>query len=204
MRKLYHIIIILTLIGCSSSKSDKLKSDLTAINVFEDSEIRDLSIILKFFNEQICTTQQIDIGQTNDCYKSFFERMEKAGETGNIEIKIPFSEQQKMYESISDSTFNQIWSFGKSWNRDSPDTLKYLGLRYDGKYAEFLKTLGKENKVIEVYYEAFEASGAISPSMVAGLLMNYEVYDIHDIRIKLIVAIHYLTMNDQYERKEKY
>src|SRR5690606_37030705 len=122
----------------------------------------------------------------------------------NFEIKIPFSEQQKLYDSISDSTFNQIWCLGKSWKRDSPDTLKHIGLRYDGKYSEFLKSFGKENKVIQGDYQTFEDAGAISPSMVAGLLFNYEDYDVRDIRIKLIVAIHYLTMSDQNERKEEY
>jgi hypothetical protein len=179
-----------------------LQSNLTTIQVFKDSEIQDLSIILNFFNKQICKTPQVVIARIDDCYKSFFERMKKTGETGNIEIKIPFIEQQKMYETISDSTFNQIWYLGKSWNTDSTATLKHLGLRYNGKYADFLKKTGKENKVIESYYKSFEASGAISPPMVAGLLMNYKVYEVQDIRIQLIVAIHYLTMNDQYKRKE--
>lgn len=87
---------------------------------------------------------------------------------------------------------------------NSPDTLKYLDLRTDGKYAEFLKKLGKENEVVQEYYEELQASVGISPGMAAHLLMNPEDYDVNDVRVKLLVAIHYLTMNDQYERNETY
>ena len=32
----------------------------------------------------------------------------------------------------------------------------------------------------------------------------YNQYDVRDPRIRLVVAIHYLTLNDQFERKDKY
>ncbi len=189
--------------GCITSKSE-LKADLIISNVFDDAEIRDLSKILTFFDEQICIVQQIDNSRIKDCYQAYFERMKKAAKTGNIEIKIPFEEQQKMYSNMDESTFRQIWYFGKNWRRNLPDTIKSIGLKCDGKYAEFLKIVGNENNVIKEYYESLKACGDISPTMVADLMMNYKNYDINDVKIRLIIAIHYLTMNDQYERKEKY
>lgn len=204
MKRIYQIIALIVLIGCSTTSQEDLKSNSTITTVFNESEIRDLTKILEFFNEQICATQQVDIIKLSDCYQSFFKRMAEAEKTGNIEIKIPFEEQQNLYNQINESTFNEIWNFGKSWNRNSPDTLKYIRFRYNGKYVKFLKELSNDDKIIKNYHDSFEAAGDISPSMIAGLLMNYDYYNINDLRVRLVVAVHYLTMNDQYERKEKY
>ena len=40
--------------------------------------------------------------------------------------------------------------------------------------------------------------------MIAHLLKNYEYYKISDVRVRFIIAIHYLTLNDFLKRKEKY
>ncbi len=204
MKRIYQIIALLILVGCSGTNQEHLESNSTVTGVFNKSEIQDLAKILKFFDEQICATQQVDISKLSDCYQSFFERMEEAEKTGSIEIKIPFSEQQNLYRQINDSTFNEIWHFGKSSYRNSPDTLRSISLKYNSKYVNFLKELGTDDKIIKNYYDNFKASGGISPSMVASLLVNYDNYNINDIRVRLVIAIHYLTMNDQFERKEKY
>ncbi len=204
MKKIYQIIALLVLIGCSTSNREKLESNSTITTVFNKSEIRDLTKILEFFNEQICAAQNVDKNNLLDCFQSFFMRLAEADQTGSIEIRIPYEEQQNMYKQISDSTFNQIWLFEKIWNRHSTDTLKHINYKYDGKYVEFLSALSKEDEVIRNYYENFKALRGISPSMVAELVKNYDFYNINDIRIRLVVAIHYLTMNDQFERNEKY
>lgn len=204
MRKIYQIFVLLLLISCSNTTQEKLASNPTLVEVFENSEIQDMSIILEFFNEQICLNQETVENNVIDCYQNFFKRMYQAEKTGYIDLKIPYPEQQKLYNQISDSTFNQIWSFGKRWTINSQDTLKYIEFTYDGKYVNFLKELGEENDVIKRYYDSFRSVGGIGPAMVADLLINYDSYNVKDIRIRLVVAIHYLTMNDQGYRKEKY
>jgi hypothetical protein len=100
------------------------------------------------------------------------------------------------------------------WERDSPsgtfkysDTLKYIDYnRINSKYPKFLKELGKEYELIKNYSESLETSGGISPIMIGDILIikKHHQYDLNDIRLQLVLAIHYLTLNDQYERKEKY
>ena len=148
MKKFYQIIALVILIGCSGSNQENLESNSTAINIFNKSEIRDLTRILEFFNKQICTNQHLDKNNLNDCYQSFFERISEVEKIGNIEIKISFDEQKKMYAQLNDSTFNQIWTFSKGVNQFSNDTLQQIEIKYDCKYVDFLNQLGKDYDVI--------------------------------------------------------
>ena len=202
----FIIAFLLILGSCTYDTERKLNSNLTVTDCFTQEEIKDLTKLLDFFNEQICVSNAIDKKEIIKCYDSFIKRMSETAETGNFEIKIPFAKQREIYNQISDSLFNQIWCFGKTWRRDSPDTLKSIDYRIDGKYMKFLKELGKEYELAKNYSETLELAYGISPSMVGDILMIKEryQYDLKDIRLQLVMAVHYLTMNDKYERKEKY
>ena len=205
MKKIIYIIISTILISCSTSESIELKSNKTISETFNESEIKDLQIIFDFFNGQICDSKKMDYDSLNECYEKYCSEIRKQQKLGNeFNIKVNFEQQIEMYKKVNKSTFNQIWGLSKSWNYKTSDTLKYLGLNTIGKYNVFLKKYGEENKPIFDYYENFNATGDISPSMNASLIMQYELYDISDLRTKLIIAIHYLTLNDQNTRNEKY
>jgi hypothetical protein len=190
--------------GCTET-SDSLENNKTVKRNFQESEIKDLKRILDFFETQIC---EIDGGNGADvlqCYRNFFVRLDSAEASGNIDPKISFAQQLDLYTQLSDSTFNDIWYFSMVVKRaqTSYDTLKSVTYN-DGKYAAFLKDVGRTHNAVGKYYSAFEAAGDLSPSMVALLLKLYNDYDITDIRIRLIIAVHYLTLNDQFKRREKY
>lgn len=201
MKKISQILVLIILVSCSNNNHQELKSSQIAKSVFTNNEIRDLKIIMDFFTEQISDSEYKNNGE---CYQRFFERMKNNSDSGIFEIKIPFENQTQMYEKISDTTFKNIWVLNKSWKRDSPHTLKHIGIKYDCKYVDFLELLGKEYEVVSNYYKGFMSCGDICPTMVADVLINYDQYDIQDERIRLLIAIHYLTLNDQYKRKEKY
>ncbi len=82
--------------------------------------------------------------------------------------------------------------------------MKYLLLKHEGAFEIFLSNLAKENKGIEYYHTTLIKTGDITPSMVSNILINYKYYNIQQPEIRLIIAIHYLTLNDQYHRKEPY
>ncbi len=204
MKLTLQILIYLILaIGCSAATND-FKSDKTINKIFNKDEIKDLETLVNFFENQICLGQNIDTQNKQDCYERFFNHMVQCEKTGEVILNISFDEQKNIYNKISKSTFNQIWAFGKTWEYNSTDTLKYLYFNEKGKYIKFLKEFGQDNKFVKGYYDTFELIGDISPSMFAEIIMRYKEFDISDARFRLLLAIHYLTVNDDYERKEKY
>ena len=203
MRQIILLILLSTIISCSP-KDEKIGNNLTIKSVFNSSEIKDLEKILMFFETQICQNENGFTENVQNCYQSFFIRMEKAEEIGSIDLKISFKSQQRLYKEIDSATFNQIWIFNRSWKKNSPDTLKSMTYNYNGKFVRFLETFAKEDEVVKEYYTSFQSAGDIGPSMVASLQKLHKDYDTHDMRIRLLIAIHYLTLNDQYLRMEKY
>jgi hypothetical protein len=185
------------------SKKNQLSDNKTFQQTFSQNEIQYLQLLFDFFNENICPAYET--AKLTDCYTEFFKRMEEWAETDEIRLEIPFEKQEKIYENISEETFQEIWGFGKRWNsREVPqDYYRMVHYSPTGKYFEFLKKVGKNDQVIRNYYEIVDVTGDITPSLIAGLLLNYNHYNIQDIRVKFIIAIHYLTLNDQFERKEK-
>lgn len=202
--KIFQLITILFLINFSAKSQERLNDNSTIKTVFNEIEIQDLETILIFFDNKICETENIDKSNILDCYLSFFERMAKSENAGIIEFRIPFNEQENIYKSINQTTFDEIWTFGKNWKRETNQAFKYLTYNLKGKYAKYLEKLGIENRIIKTYIESLYAAGDISPSIFANVLMGYKNYDITNSQIRLMIAIHYLTLNDQNNRTEKY
>jgi len=192
------MLLSLTLAG------QDLSSDRTINAVFNKNEIIDLQKILNFFDKQICTIVQGENKNINKCYISYLEQLYNDRESGNIKISIPFDEQKNIYKKLSDSTFFQIWSFNKYWYHNNLDTLRGIELNRHGKYAKYLKLVGLDYVQFNEYYEELQECGDMCPTMTTEVLVNYKDYKISDVRVKLFLAIHYLTLNDKWTRKEKY
>jgi hypothetical protein len=194
--------VFTSLFGCD--RGEKKLSEISEINeVFTHTEIEDLELLYNFFCESICLDNNESI---INCYKTFLKSCgDSAEQNGSLFLPFSFDKQLDLYQQFSDSTFHQIWSFGKSWNRkENSDTLKYVYYKWDGKFHEFLRITSKETKFSKQYLEAWEAAGDISPTLIAGITHNHDQFDLRDLRVRFILAIHFLTLNDSYKRKEKY
>jgi hypothetical protein len=200
MKQLFIIGIILGLTNCSVGQS-RLEDDRTIKKSFSESEVQDLQLLYDFFNQSICDSER-DI---EDCYDDFFEKVRQAADSGSMYLHIPFEKQKEVYRKFQDSTFYQIWTFGKTWTRENPnDTLREVYFKWDSKFMKFLKKAGKKDEFIKAYHESVEATGGPGPSIIAGIIMNYDKLNIEDLKVKFVIAIHYLTLNDQNKRKEKF
>lgn len=199
MKQLLIIVLILGLTNCSVGQK-RLVDDKIIKKSFSESEIQDLQLLYDFFNQSISDSES-DI---EDCYDDFFIQVKQAADSGSMYLPIPFEKQKKVYDKFQDSTFYQIWAFGKTWTPENPnDTLREVYFRWDGKFVSFLKKAGKKDEFIKAYHESVEATGGLVPSIIAGIIMNYEKLNIEDPKVKFVIAIHYLTLNDQYKRREK-
>lgn len=202
MRNLIYFLTVLFAVSCQSSEQDSLETDSTIKSVFNSSELTDLLKVQHFFDRQISITDKISESNLDESYHHFFQRLAKVNTAGDLLLPINFNKQKEFYQQIDKYTFDQIWLFDSLVNMATGDTLMHIQLNGNGKYLQFLKKLGGQNKVIKDYVNGLEIAGDISPSMIAVLVKNYSKYDIKDPKIRLMVAIHYLTLNDQWTRNE--
>ncbi len=193
-RILYIILISISVSSCSQKfRSTELKDN------FSRDEIKDLQKLKSFFQSQMC-------GSTDDFKSCIDSLIPYLGEHGYVPIleNVKFEEQKELYSNFKSNLFSEIWEFGKARNLRENKTYKSMGLNIEGKYALFLKDLSKRNPDLEQYYERIMGAGDWE-SM--GLLQqriytNPEYYDLKDPSIQVLIAVHFLTQNDQQKRKE--
>lgn len=197
------IFIIVFLLGCHSPKKS-IDNYKEIIKIFNQEETNDLKKILSFFDSAVCKSENLNKNDLNNCYNQYFKRMKvEEKRTGNFEIQISYQEQKKLINHLNVNTFNQIWTKYKT-NYDKLDTLEILSFNLNGKFVAFLKEFGETNNKIHSYQERLEAVGDISPTMMGDIVVNYTDYNISDDRIRLFIAIHYLTLNQQFEARKAF
>jgi hypothetical protein len=81
------------------------------------------------------------------------------------------------------------------------DTIVRMNLSFSGKYLQFLEALQSDYQIIQAYIQSFKTEQTISPKMIEGVMFNYRLYNMSDLRMRLFIALHYLTVNDIYERR---
>ncbi|WP_159523903.1 hypothetical protein [Sunxiuqinia indica] len=204
MKNLLLISTMIIALSCTTQSQNNLSNDQTIKEWFNTTEINDLVKIQSFFDRSIGLTESDKQENLEKEYTDFFLQNSGIEKVSDFKLSINFSDQKKLYNQLDQKTFDDIWKISWSTKWNSNDTLKHIQLNRQGKYVQFLKTFGEQGTVINSYYNSLEIAGDISPTMVADLVKNYKNYNINDPKIRLIIAIHYLTLNDQFERKEKY
>lgn len=171
-------------------------------NNFSTERISDLNKITDFFKNQICENKNSDF---KTCFSKILPELLENGYRPILE-KVDFEQQKELYNSISKSTFNEIWEFGKATYPDTGLELKSLVSKYNGKYQKYLTELGKNNTEIKKYADRLIAAGDFE-SM--GLLQqriyeNPKELDLDNPNVQLLIAVHYLTKNDQQKRTDEW
>ena len=204
MRNFLLIITAIFAVCCVLQRQNDLSNDETIKETFNATEIDDLLKIQSFFDKSIGLTESKNQKEIIKAYTDFFQLNSEIEKVADLDLPIDFNDQKMLYNQLDKKTFEDIWSIGWSTKMNSNDTLKNVELNRHGIYVGFLKTLGEQDSIIDKYYNSLDVAGDISPSMVADLVKNYDNYNIKDPKIRLMIAIHYLTLNDKFKRKEKY
>ncbi|WP_241652601.1 hypothetical protein [Leeuwenhoekiella marinoflava] len=197
------IILIIGVAILQVSFSCKAQYSATELkDNFSTEQIFDLNRITDFFKNQICDNKNSDF---KSCFSKILPELLENGWQTILE-KVDFEKQKELYNSISKSTFNEIWEFGKATHPKTGLELKSIGLKYNGKYQKYLTELGKDNAEIKEYVENLIAAGDFE-SM--GLLQqriykNPNDFNLNNPNIQLLIAIHYLSQNDQEKRRDKW
>jgi hypothetical protein len=204
MKKNAKILLIGFLVLQFSCKTDNSMNELK--NNFTKNEIEDLKIITKFFKGQICQNQ------TNSDFKNCFEQILPELLDNGYQLiinKADFNKQKELYESISKTTFDKLWGFTKlrkGYRENNKQVYKSISISTVGVYMEYLKEFGKRNEYISEYTDGIYTRGAIGgyPTLESDLYLNPNSLDLNDFNIQLIISIHYLTLNDNAQRDEKW
>jgi len=201
MRKTLLLIFGVMILQVNSScKSQYSVAELN--NNFTTEQIADLKKITDFFKNQMCLHTNSDFKK---CYKQIPHEYLEA--TGNgFWANINFEKQKELYDQISESTFKEIWMFCKSTEYKTGLETKSLCANAIGKYQKFLSEIGKTNPRIAKYGENINMSGDFNPMDIHywNVLNDKKNFDLENPNIQLILAIHYLSLNDQEKRNEKW
>ncbi|WP_051191579.1 hypothetical protein [Flavobacterium gelidilacus] len=202
MRKITNFILGFIILGfLSSCKTQYSTTELNAN--FNSQEIQDLNKIRDFFKVEMCIYRDLNF---KDCYKEIpHDYLDASGNP--FWTNIDFEKQQKLYNEISISTFEQIWTFCKTKYRIKPGLeFKTICANSEGKYQKYLSELGKKNPRIAEYSNVVNSSGHYDSIDLQywEIKKNKKYINLNDPNIQLILAIHYLSLNDQEKRDEKW
>jgi len=197
MRKTIILIFGVIILHLNSSCETEY-STAELKNNFSNEQITDLNRITEFFKKSVCENSEFQ-----DCYEKTKHDSLQASGVG-IWTKIDFNEQIKLYDRISKSTFNEIWMYCESTYYPSKIKAKSLCAVSTGKYQKYLTDLGKTNPRIAKYADRIQVSGDFNSLDIQyqEVLNNKETFDLKDPNIQLILAIHYISINDQVKRNE--
>lgn len=170
-------------------------------NNFTTEQKADLKKITDFFKREMCLNMDSD-------FKTCFKRIphEYLEATGNsFWTNINYEKQKKLYEQISKSTFDEIWDLCKSTYPESGIELSEICSKYNGKYQKYLIELGRHNETIKKYADRVTGAGDFSLFQLSywEIMKNKKDLNLNDPNIQLIIAIHYLSLNDEEKRNSK-
>ncbi len=165
---------------------------------FTNEQIADLKKITEFFKKYACDDMDSDL---KTCFKQTNHDSLQANGVG-IWTKIDFEAQKKLYGQISSTTFDEIWMYCESTYYPSEIKAKNICAVATGKYQKYLADLGKNNMRIAKYADRIQASGDFNRFDIQyhEILKETSDFDLNDPNVQLILAIHYLSINDQAKR----
>ncbi|WP_347175152.1 hypothetical protein [Polaribacter uvawellassae] len=202
MKKFILLVSIVLFISCAKDETStfkEMKADTLLSESFSTYELNDLAKIVDFFESQICKKY----GDLNKC------DIQKAYKKFNVadSISYPrylnfidFKKQKELYNKITPKLKYKIWAhpFTIEGKKEIKDV---LWIRGNGDYINFLKRVGNSKKEFEIfkkYAEEIELSNDLSVKNEWDLALNYRFYDSKDIKFRLLIAIHYLSLNEQF------
>lgn len=196
MKNLYFIIILLIFASCETNFNT---SELT--QNFTSEEIKDLKKFVDFFKVEFCENSSYDF---NNCFEKFAPNWIEKGLAYSSD-KIDFTKQKEFYSTIDKKTFDEIWDLCMT-HQIQPIEREYLDVcaNTEGKYVKFLKDFGKTSPLVQKYYEDIIAAGDFDQTgfSISDLWNKRNEIDLNNPNFQILIAIHILTMNDQFLRNK--
>lgn len=199
MKFLFLYLMLLISVTCLGQRSEvDLKS------YFSETEIKDLNLIADFFQKEFCGTS--DRTKFGSCIKMALPKLVN-WEQKYLQKKISWRKQKKIYSIVSDSTFSKIWGFCKITLLGVEPNYKYESIcfSYNKTFIEFVRSLEESNDAIKGYADKLESIGSFTPlKLIMDSIYNpLEDTDLDNRGVQILLAIHFLTKNDEMKRDKK-
>lgn len=195
----YYINIIGICFGLFSfaEASQVLKRDSILTKYYDAEEIKQMQNILSFFDNYIIESCQ-NSDDISVCYQQYLDRLSASD---SLNLGVPFEEQRILYlKEIEPQLFRDIWTYSPGRARKQDGSLQYhnsINYNPTGRYRKFLKDVAEVEPYFNQYVEPITTAGDLSPSLYTGFAYDPSGLNFNDERHRLILAIHFLTVNDR-------
>jgi len=171
------------------------------LEIFTEEEVEDLQAMLQLFETQQCALLEEAATDLAVCYNAFAAAV-KDGKPGTDYLPISYEAQHMTFGDFHSGTIAAFWSNQMLMRADDPSK-QIMALVYqpEGKIREFLELLGKEYILVQQYAEIFNSIHTITPKMEEDVIRNLKAFNLADIRVRVFLAVHFLTLNDNYKRQ---
>ncbi len=151
--------------------------------IFSETEFQELKFLLQDFDNIL-----IDESQTYSTKIAYWEFSQRVIENNSVPI---IDGIDSLGQSVVEyKVFDKIW-----WKyKDSELNKVKYNFADKSLYLEYLKLVGKRSDFIKDYAERLESTNDLVPSVIAGFAKNIKKTDFEKENIRLIFAIHYLTL----------
>ncbi|WP_258105885.1 hypothetical protein [Marinoscillum sp. MHG1-6] len=180
--------IFLTFWSCSSTSGE-------LSNYFESTQITELNQLTEFVVNELTADCE---GNRTDCLKSYFDQFKNSGY--DFELGISKSKQAELLNSLSESTYDNIWSTcrgTRSFSRDSVVNILSICPNMKGGFTNFLTSYCAKTDRLTSYGDAFEQAGSYSPAMNAQLIKNPDSFNFNSEAELLLISVHLITLNNE-------
>lgn len=192
IRCLFFVAVFLLLSGCSNSEFSSPELE----RHFTDSQIEDLNKVNDFFISEFLKSNSNNF---KEAFLSFKHDLIFKGKFSEND-ELLYQKQRELYNSISKSTFEEIWTVSVTEGLPYPDE-EYMDGSVNGKYFLFLQDLSKTNNFAKACYVRIERTGDFNGLFLDSYFhTNRDTFDYDDFHNQLILAIYYLTAIDEFER----
>ncbi|MFT6828080.1 MAG: hypothetical protein ACJAZV_001370 [Roseivirga sp.] len=200
IRTILSTCALLVLLSCQNQTVQSFDEALDANTELELKN--DTDLIIAFFQSQIMDSTDIK-SDTYSIFNNF--RMAIANQfwkNDDFDFPIDFTAQRAFYQKLSWFFFTDTWGYGTS--RFSNDSITYLSinLRVESAILQLIKQRNLDDPFISNYLSTLSAAGDISPSNVGNMALILTSEDLKKPEVRLLMALHYLTLNDRAKRRD--
>ena len=193
MKYIYLLLPLITF-GCANT-NQSLENDAIITAIFTNQEAKELQVILDFFIDEICTSEEIEQSEIASGFDRYMEELQAGVPYGVLDLDFNYKKQVELYDL---SVSKEIWRRDTVFNSmDEMRTQNSINLH--GKYRAFLDKLGEDKPEIAEYYDHLLSAGTIGVRAQTMLLMFPEKFETNNVGVQLLIAIHYLTLFEGFD-----